>query len=95
MYAYNRQVQKDWDALLRTHNDSAARCWDHISSEPTTMIGGRYARLKGDLAWCTYGGESLQQWQYELDKRARVKVGVGKRFVVLMAVSTGHPKGNE
>ena len=81
--------------MLRTHNDSALRCWEHIAADPLQHIGERYVRLKGDMAWCKYDGQDLQQWQYELDKRARVKIGVGPDFVVIMAVSTGHPKGNE
>jgi hypothetical protein len=93
--AYNRQILADWERMLRTHAEIAIRCWDHISSKPTEPIGQRYGRLRGDRAWCTYGGQQLPQWQYELDNRARVKVGLGRDFVVIMAVSTGHPRENE
>ena len=69
--------------------------WDHVANSPTTPIGSRYGPLKGDQAWFLYRGQRLRQWQYEIDKRARVKVAVGEDFVVITSVSLGHPKENE
>ncbi|MDE3074729.1 MAG: hypothetical protein KGJ86_04815 [Chloroflexota bacterium] len=85
----------DWERLLRSRRGICIRCWDHIASTPTTPVGGRYTRLKGDQAWCEFAGQRLPQWQYEIDSGARVKVAVGKDFAVVMSVSTGHPKENE
>lgn len=58
-------------------------------------MGGRYTRLKGHQAWCDFAGQRIPQWQYGIDGGARVKVAIGKDFVVVMSVSTGHPKENE
>ena len=93
--AKNSQVEGDWHKLLRTHRDAAIRCWDHISATPLSAIGTRYTPLKGSLKTCEFDGQQLPQWQWELDARARVKVAIGKHFVVIMDVSTGHPKENE
>jgi hypothetical protein len=93
--ALNRQVLADWDGLLATRREALIRCWDHLANGPIEPIGGRYARLKGDLAWGDFPGQRLPQWQYEVDRRARIKVGVGADFVVLMSVSAGHPRENE
>jgi hypothetical protein len=71
------------------------QCWDHIATTPTESVGKRYEPLKGSLSYCTFEGQTLRQWQWEIDRGARVKLGVGKDFVVLMSVSSGHPKENE
>ena len=93
--AANRRVLGDWEQMLRTHTEAATRCWDHISQQPTTPVGERYIRLKGNLSTYVFRGEMLPQWQWELDRRGRVKVAVGKDFVVIVDVSTGHPRQNE
>lgn len=51
--------------------------------------------MRGDQAWCQFQGQRLRQWQWEVDRGARLKFGVGSDFVVLMSVATGHPKDNE
>lgn len=54
-----------------------------------------YARLKGDQRAVEVDGVALDQWQWEADKRARIKIGVGPAYVVIVSVSSGHPKENE
>jgi hypothetical protein len=93
--AKSRKVAEDWDHLLDTRLGSCTACWDHISTTPTVPVGKRYEPLKGALSHCDYEGQRLRQWQWEIDKGARVKVGVGKDFVVIMSVSSGHPKESE
>ena len=93
--ARNRRVLADWEQLVRTRRDVCIRCWDHLANEPRTPIGSRYSPLKGDQRWVEFEGERLPQWQYEVDRGARVKVRIGQDFVVVVAVSTGHPKDNE
>lgn len=80
---------------MAQRRDICIRLWDHIASTPGVPIGGRYAPLKGTQQWVEFEGQSLRQWQYEVDKGARVKVGIGSEFVVVVSVSTGHPKENE
>jgi hypothetical protein len=92
--ARNRQVASDWEQLVRTRRNACIQCWDHLAHTPTQPVGSRYAPLKGELAWCDFQGQRLRQWQWEIDRRARVKVGVGPDFVVLMSVSAGHPREN-
>jgi hypothetical protein len=91
----NSQVQSDWEEMLRTRRRACIALWDHISSQPTTQIGTRYLPLKGTQAYVEYEGQQLRQWQYEVDRRARVKVGVGDDFVVVVSASCSHPKENE
>ena len=95
MLARNRRVLADWEQLVRTRRDVCIRCWDHLANEPRTPIGSRYSPLRGDRRWVECEGQRLPQWQYEVDRGARVKVGIGQDFVVVVAVSTGHPKENE
>ncbi len=91
----NRHVERDWNGLLRTRREFCIRCWDHISSAPAQRIGKRYLPLRGSQSEIEFEGQRLRQWQYEIDKGARVKVGLGPDFVVIVLVSTGHPKENE
>ena len=91
----NSHVLADWEQLVRTRRDVCTRCWDHLASNPTTPIGTRYLPLKGSQRWVEFEGQRLVQWQYEIDGGARVKVGIGLDFVVVMSVSSGHPKENE
>jgi len=93
--AKNRHVLDDWTTLLRTRFGPAQRCWDHIATTPSQPIGGVYTRLHGPQAWCEFAGKTIPQWQWEIDRRARVKIGVGDAFVVIVSVSPGHPKENE
>ncbi len=95
MLGASRHVVADWQRLLQSRLDAAIRCWDHVASTPIEPIGGRYTPLKGDLACCTFRGTRLRQWQWEIDRRARVQIAIGNDFVVIVDVSTGHPKGNE
>ena len=95
LIARDRQVLGDWERLLRTRLDAAIRCSDHLATSPTEPIGGRYAPMHGELGWCEFRGQRLRQWQWEIDRRGRVKVGIGLDFVVLMSVSSGHPRENE
>jgi len=91
----NKQVLADWEKLLKTRRNPCIRFWDHVANTPSDPIGSRYQPLKGSQAWVEFEGQSLRQWQYEVDKGARIKVGVGPDFVVVVTVSTGHPKENE
>jgi hypothetical protein len=93
--AFNRRVTEDWNVLVRTRRGPCIECWDHIAHTPTELRGGRYAPLKGEQAWVDFQGQRLRQWQWEIDKTARVKVGVGREFVVIMRVSFGHPREYE
>jgi hypothetical protein len=88
-------VLAEWEVLLRSRRDVCIRCWDHVANTPTTPIGTRYLPLKGDQAWAEFQRQRLHQWQWEVDRGARLKFAVGSDLVVLMSVSTGHPKENE
>src|SRR3989304_5994552 len=87
--ANNPHVLKDWDELGRQRRVAATELWDHVANSPITPIGSRYGPLKGDQAWFLYRGQRLRQWQYEIDKRARVKVAVGEDLVGVTRVSLG------
>ncbi|HEX5501680.1 MAG TPA: hypothetical protein VFW96_03605 [Thermomicrobiales bacterium] len=91
----NRRVLADWEQLVSTRRDVCIRCWDHLANDPHTSIGSRYLPLKRDQRWVEFAEQRLPQWQYEIDRGARVKVAIGPDFVVVVAVSAGHPKANE
>ena len=95
MMVLNVRVLKDWEALLRNRREMATRCWDHLSQTPFQPVGSRYGPLKPPMDTFTFEGSELPQWQYEIDNAARVKVALGKDFVVVVRVATGHPKENE
>src|SRR5579872_5835858 len=80
----NEQVRGDWEQLVRTRSELCIRCWDHLASEPTEPIGSRYLPMKGTQKWVEFEGRRLAQWQYEIDRGARVKVGIGPDFVVVI-----------
>lgn len=91
----NRQVEADWKKLKIVRPEACERLIKHIRDNPRARIGARYIPLKGNQKFTEYKGEMLPQWQYEIDNRARVKVAIGQDFVVIISVSTGHPKENE
>ena len=93
--ARNRQVAADWEVLKRQRPDICRRCWEHLSTNPRERIGSRYVPLRGPQKFVDYQGQMLPQWQYEIDNRARVKLGIGDGFVVIISVATGHPRENE
>lgn len=57
--------------------------------------GSRDAPRNGEQASYEHHGRRLRQWQWEIDRRARVKVAVGQEVVVMVSASTGHPKEKE
>lgn len=91
----NAQVQDDWDVLLRTRNGPATRCWDHVSQTPRAPVGSTYTRWRGTMRDVIVDRAVLEQWQWEPDRGARIKVGVGDGYVVVVSVSLGHPRENE
>ena len=91
----NSEVAKDWETLLRTRRELCIRLWDHIAASPLTPVGSRYTPLRGNLRQAGIEGELLPQWQWEIDNNARVKVAIGRDFVIVVSVSFGHPKENE
>ncbi len=91
----NRHVEADWQELKRTRADACQRLVKHLQNSPRVRIGTRYVPMRGNQKYTEFKGEPLPQWQYEIDNRARVKVAIGADFVVIVAVSTGHPKENE
>ena len=95
VFVRNRRILSDWETLLRTRRSACLACWDHIANTPTQPVGKRYEPLKGDQAYAEFRGQRLRQWQWEIDRGARVKVAVASDFVVVMGVWTGHPKENE
>lgn len=89
------QVLADWEELLNIRRPVCRDLRDHIANTPTTAIGSRYLPLKGTMAHVEYEGQLLRQRQDEVDRGARVKIGIGQDFVVVMDVSSGHPNENE
>ena len=91
LYVRNRRVRSEWDTLLLTRASAATACWDHIANHPTESVGTRYLPLKGDQSHCEFRGDRLRQWQWEIDRGARVKIGVGRDYVVVMGAAVNLP----
>lgn len=62
--AKNRRVNRDWEALIERHAENTRRCYEDLSTAPTTRQPGRVFPLKGKL----YKGA----WEYEVTKGDRV-----------------------
>ncbi len=62
--AKNRRVNRDWEALIQRHPENTRRCYEDLSTAPTTRQPGRVFPLKGQL----YKGA----WEYEVTKGDRV-----------------------
>ena len=93
--AKNQRVATDWAVMLRTRRDVCLRCWDHLAHTPTSPIASRYHPWRGENNWTEFDGQRLRIWQWEIDRRGRILVGVGQNLVVVLDVSLGHPKRNE
>ncbi|ARV62619.1 hypothetical protein BZZ01_31855 [Nostocales cyanobacterium HT-58-2] len=62
--AKNRQVNRDWEALMQRHPENTRRCYEDLSTAPITRQPGRVFPLKGK----PYKGA----WEYEVTKGDRV-----------------------
>jgi hypothetical protein len=63
--AKNRRVNRDWEALMQRHPENTHRCYEYLSTVPTTRQPGRVFPLKGK----PYKGA----WEYEVTKGDRVE----------------------
>lgn len=62
--AKNRRVNRDWEALMQRHTENSCRCYNDLSTAPTTRQPGRVFPLKGKK----YKGV----WEYEVTGGDRV-----------------------
>jgi hypothetical protein len=103
--------QNEWDVIFGT--SEAAKGWEDLGSQAPTNTRdawqlmrtqpipptptGRQHRLKGQWAWGTYRGQSLQQWQIEVTAGGRIwyLVDTENRRVVVMYASPRHPKATD
>jgi len=97
--ALNRQIARqtaaDWHRLLSTRHEALTRCWDHIATTSATAGAGRHHPWREEGVWFNFGEQRWRVWQWAVDRRARIEVGVGREVVVVLSVSSGHPKANE
>lgn len=62
--AKNRRVNRDWEALMQRHPENSSRCYNDLSTAPTTRQPRRVFPLKGKK----YKGV----WEYEVTGGDRV-----------------------
>jgi hypothetical protein len=62
--ARNRKINRNWEALLTRYPENCYRCYQFLSTTPTTRLQGRVFPLKGK----PYTGA----WEYELTGGDRV-----------------------
>ncbi len=87
-----------WDELCAQAPGPARDCHDALSREPRDRSNlSRQHRLKDEFATREVRGTALEQWQYEVTGAGRVWYCIddANRRVLLMLVTTGHPKSTE
>lgn len=83
--AKNNRVNRDWEALMQRHPENSRRCYDDLSTAPTTRRLGRIFPLKGKL----YRGA----WEYEVTKGDRVfYVPDEEKLKVVVYYAGKHPQ---
>ncbi|MFB2983684.1 hypothetical protein [Microseira sp. BLCC-F43] len=83
--AKNRRVNRDWEALVLRCPENCRRCYEDLSTAPTTRQPGRVFPLRGKV----YKGA----WEYEVTKGDRVfYVPHEEQFKVVVYYAGEHAK---
>lgn len=83
-----------WDELCRKAPGNCAEMHDRLTADPRQARNpARHHRLKGSLAVGRHGGDTLEQWQYEVTGAGRVwfLIDDRRRRVLLTKIAIGHP----
>jgi hypothetical protein len=89
---------KGWEELCRQAPANTRAAFDAIEANPCpSPATGRQHPLKGSLSTDTYGGRTLDQWQYEVTAGGRIwyLVDHESRTCWIKYASTSHPKATE
>lgn len=100
-------VHKEWLDCLAVARNATTDAWDALTVAPD-RVSERQHQLKGELAFRTYGGRMLAQWEYKITSGGRLIYLIDKDpvlnlrgkqthvgTVILLEASAGHPKRTE
>ncbi len=89
----DRSAGRGWDELAQQHPAAADRAWVAMTSDPH-RINSRQHRLRGTLGNVRIGGESLEQWQFEVTGGSRVWYAIDdpNRTLWITHAGIAHPK---
>jgi hypothetical protein len=89
---------KGWDDLVQQSPGTLLEAWRLMRTDPIPSApSSRQHRLKGSLAFGTYRGRPLAQWQIEVTGGGRIwyLVDASSHRVLVMYASTRHPKATD
>ncbi len=100
-------VHKQWLDCLAGARNATTDAWDALTVAPARVSERQY-QLRGDLAFRTFRGRVLAQWEYKITDGGRLIYLIdddpvlnsrGKQThagtVIVMEASPGHPKHTE
>jgi len=81
-----------WEELCANAPGPTKACWEQLRRDPRRH-DQRQKRLRDKLAERVIGGQSFEQWQFEVTGGGRVWYcpDDGRRIVWLVLARTGHP----
>jgi hypothetical protein len=89
---------KGWEELCRQAAANTRTAYEVIRADPCPRLAtGRQERLRKELAFTSYDGRALEQWQYEVTSGGRIWYAVDhdSRVVWIKHAGTGHPKATD
>ena len=97
-----REAQKGWTDCLAMARNATVDAWDTLTTQPTTESLRLY-RLRGDLRYGTYQGQTFERYQYKLTDGARIwyfvepgaKGAKCAGMILLERCTPAHPKETE
>lgn len=92
------EAAKGWEELCRQAPGNTRTAFEAIRARPRPVPATeRHHRLKHSLAWGTWAGRRLEQWQYEVTGAGRIWYLVDPEALVVWLVHAGpgHPKATD
>jgi hypothetical protein len=92
------EAAKGWEELCQVARSNTWEAWVILTERPTTPENpSRQHRLRWHLATRQIGGQTLDQWQYEVTAGGRIWYcpDPARRIVWVVMTSAAHPKSTE
>jgi len=100
-------VHKQWQDCLTAARNAATDAWDALTVAPA-QVSERQYQLRGELAFRTYRGHALPQWEHKISNGGRLIYLIDDQgllnargrqthagTVIMLEASPGHPKRTE
>ncbi|MYS84280.1 hypothetical protein [Embleya scabrispora] len=94
----NTEAADGWEHLGRQAAGNLRRAFEKIRATPRAVDNPhRQHRLKGKLGICTFKGQELERWQYEVTGGGRIWYLLDdvNGIVWITYAGTGHPKATD